>query len=177
MLYLCIIKICNMNRSSFSFSTALFLVVMIALAACGSSKRSTTSRKRTPRTTKPVKKYAVNFTKSTKLSTAMDKARREGKLVFVDIYTDWCAPCKMMDKDVFMDKGIGNYLNNNFVSVKVNAEKGSGPNISQLYGVQVFPTLLFLDVDGKVLTRKDGAAYHSELRRLGDSAMAHQASL
>ena len=166
-----------MTRYAFSLVSVFFLLISMTVSSCGSSKSSTVSKSRTKRTTKPAKQYAVNFSKTTKLSSAMDKAKREGKLVFVDIYTDWCAPCKMMDKDVFMDKGIGDYLNDNFVSIKVNAEKGTGPNISQLYGVQVYPTLLFLDVDGRVLTRKDGAAYHSELRRLGDTAMAQQASL
>ena len=49
--------------------------------------------------------------------------------------------------------------------------KKNGPELSMLYQVYAYPTLLFLDTNGRVLARKDGAAYHSELKDLADSAI------
>ena len=43
----------------------------------------------------------------------------------MDIYTDWCGPCKLMDKNTFQNPDVAQYLNNNFYAVKFNAE---GPN-------------------------------------------------
>ena len=71
-----------------------------------------------------------------------------------------------MDSDVFSDKNNQNFFDDNFVSYKVDAEKGNGPNLSFLYAVKEYPTLLFLDTKGRVLQRKEGAAYHTELMNL-----------
>ena len=76
-----------------------------------------------------------------------------------------------MDKDVFTDKRLGEFFNENFVSAKVNAEKGSGPLIADLYKVPGFPTLLFLDQSGKVLVQKSGLAYQREMYELAEKAI------
>lgn len=114
----------------------------------------------------------VDFVSSDNLTAVLEMAESKDKLVFVDFYTTWCLPCKMMDEDVFPDKGISKLMNDNFVSYKVNAEKGNGPNLAALYQVVAYPTLLFLDGKGNVLVRKEGSAYHSELTTLAEEAMA-----
>lgn len=114
----------------------------------------------------------VDFMDSKLLGTVLERAEAENKLVFVDFYTTWCLPCQLMDEDVFPNKDIGDFMNENFISYKVNAEKGNGVNLRDLYQVQVYPTLLFLDTNGRVLVRKEGAAYHTELRNLGEQALA-----
>lgn len=137
----------------------LFVGLLIFFVSCNSTKKVTTVE-------------GVDFINSEKLTPVLEMADSKNKLVFVDFYTTWCLPCKMMDEDVFPDKGISQLFNDNFVSYKVDAEKGNGPNLALLYQINVYPTLLFLDKDGKVLVRKEGAAYHSELRTLAEEAMA-----
>lgn len=114
----------------------------------------------------------VDFHKNASLMDITEKAASEGKLVFMDIYADWCLPCKLMNEDVYSDKDLSDFLNDNFISIKVNAEKGNGPNMTVLYNVSSFPGLLFLDENGRVLERKEGAAYHTELRQMAERALA-----
>ena len=119
----------------------------------------------------PINNFAFNFVQSDDLSSVLKKAERENKLVFVDVYTTWCLPCKMMDEDVFTHQATADVFNRDFISYKVNAEKSNGPIISFNYDVIKFPTLLFLDSKGKVLERKEGATYHSELLALAKNAL------
>ncbi len=53
-----------------------------------------------------------------------DSLQLKGDLrpLFVDVYTDWCGPCKLMDKTTFHDENIAKYVNENFIPVKFNAE-------------------------------------------------------
>ena len=117
------------------------------------------------------KSEGVKFIKSETLTSVIEQAEAEGKIVFVDFYTTWCAPCKMMDKDVFPDKDIARFFNENFINYKVDAEKGNGRNLAALYQVKAFPTLVWLDHKGRVLERAEGAAYHTELMRLAENAL------
>lgn len=142
----------------------LFSMLSLFLLSCNSTKKVTSTVE------------GVDFVQSENLSSVLEMAGNKDKLVFVDFYTTWCLPCKMMDEDVFPDKGISQLLNDNFINYKVDAEKGNGPNLALLYQVNVYPTLLFLDEDGKVLVRKEGAAYHSEMRSLVDEAMSTNAA-
>lgn len=145
-----------MNKSLF-----LALVLSLFFMSCKGTKYGASPSK-----------AGFNFVQSKTLSNVLDIAEEKNKLVFVDIYTDWCMPCKMMDEDVFSDKALGEYFDQHFISYKVNAEKGTGPNIAFLYEVYAYPTLLFLDAKGKVLSQKVGAAYHTELRNLAAQALA-----
>ncbi|MFK8101830.1 MAG: thioredoxin family protein [Saprospiraceae bacterium] len=144
-----------------------FLILPLFISSCKSSKKSTAS---SPKSTKT--KYGVQFTKSPTLTKILSKAEAENKLVFVDFYTSWCLPCKMMDEDVFPDREIGKFMNKNFISYKVNGEKDNGINLAFLFQVNTYPTLLFIDQKGNVLEKKIGAAYHTELRSMGERAMA-----
>lgn len=144
-----------------------FLLFPLLIASCKSGKKSTASRDRSKK-----EKVGVQFAQSPTLTKVLSQAKAENKLVFVDFYTQWCLPCKMMDEDVFTDREIGKFMNKNFVSYKVDAEKDNGVNLAFVYQVQTYPTLLFMDQQGKVLEKKIGAAYHTELRNMGERAMA-----
>ena len=52
----------------------------------------------------------------------------DGKKFLVDVYTDWCGWCKVMDKQTFSDPEIQAFLNENFHVVKFNAEQRESIN-------------------------------------------------
>ncbi len=54
---------------------------------------------------------------------AVEANKKEKKLIFIDVYTTWCGPCKMMDKYTFADSAVALILNKNFHPVKLNAEQ------------------------------------------------------
>ena len=114
--------------------------------------------------------YGVKFQKSDLLRPLLEKAKKEGKLVFVDFYATWCGPCKVMDKNVLSDKRVGDYFNENFISYKVDAD-GPGSHIAAIYEIKSLPTLLFLDSDGEVLAEKDAALGIRELKSLAQKAL------
>ena len=143
-------------------SWIIILLCALTFAACKSKKNAGLSTKKT----------GIQFTHSETLSDVLDKATAENKLVFVDFYTTWRLPCKLMDQDVFPDRRLGEFMNENFVSYKVNAEQGNGVNLAAIYNIEGYPTLLFLDAKGNVLERKLGAAYQREMYSLGESALS-----
>lgn len=54
---------------------------------------------------------------------AIQKAKSEKRPVFIDVYTDWCGWCKVMDKNTFNDPKVAQLLNEKFYAVKFNAEQ------------------------------------------------------
>ena len=54
---------------------------------------------------------------------AVEKSKTEKKKIFIDVYTDWCGWCKVMDQKTFNQPVIAKYLNDNFYPVKFNAEQ------------------------------------------------------
>ena len=85
------------------------------------------------------------------LGKALEKAKGEGKMVFIDCYTSWCGPCKIMAKEVLPLKEVGNFLNERFVCVKYDMEQGEGPEIAKKYRVDAYPTFLLLNADGSLI--------------------------
>lgn len=100
----------------------------------------------------------IEFTKGT-WKELKAKAAKEDKLIFVDAYAEWCGPCKKMAKDVFTQKEVGDYFNARFVNVKMDMEKGEGIGLSKEFGIQAYPTLLFVNSEGAVVHRAVG--YHT----------------
>ena len=84
------------------------------------------------------------------------KAKKENKIVFIDAYASWCGPCKMMEKNVFTQKAVGDYYNSNFVNARFDMEKGEGREIAAKYGVRSYPTYLFLNGDGELVSQNFG---------------------
>jgi len=56
------------------------------------------------------------------LEEAQELNKKTPKKIIVDLYTDWCGPCKMMERQTFTDPELISYINKNFYAVKFNAE-------------------------------------------------------
>lgn len=89
----------------------------------------------------------VHFEKST-FETALTKAKETDKLLFVDVYTSWCGPCKRMARETFTQNIVGKYFNEHFINYQQDGEKGNGPEIMKKYNIHAVPTFLFLDGNG-----------------------------
>ncbi len=143
------------------------LCLIPCLTACKATKGVSESK------VVPVQdKMNFRHNSSVTLMSVVDLAVNENKLVFVDIYADWCTPCKLMDEDVFSDAEFTKYMKSKFVNYKVDGEKHNGPNLGVMYGVGGFPTLLILDQKGRILERHDGALYQTGLREMAERAIA-----
>ncbi len=95
----------------------------------------------------------------------LETAQSEEKLIFIDAYTTWCGPCKKMTRDIFPLHNVGQFYNENFINVKMDMERGEGVALAEKYDVILYPTLLFIDPDGKIIHR--AAGYHNEKEFLG----------
>ena len=90
------------------------------------------------------------------LGGATSQAKQEGKAMMVDVYTDWCAWCKRLDDDVYTDgKVIAE--SKNFIPLKLNPEKSTeGADFAKKYGVNGYPTILFVDGEGTLISKVVG---------------------
>ena len=102
------------------------------------------------------------------------EAKAQNKLIFVDFYTDWCAPCKFMSINIFPQKEAGVFYNTNFISYKVNAEKGEGPAIAKEYHISGYPTLAYINYNGEVVHRVTSSMDVNELISHGKMALTPQ---
>ena len=81
----------------------------------------------------------------------IEEAKKQNKIIFIDFYTKWCGPCRVMAKKIFPLPEVGKFYNENFICYKVDAEVGEGPELKKKYNVKYYPTFLFVDAKGKVV--------------------------
>lgn len=87
----------------------------------------------------------------------LEAAQKEGKLLFIDFYTEWCGPCKALAKYVFPRKEVGDFMNEHFVCVKIDGkDKGAGEELSKKFEVQGYPTCMIVRPDGTIQHRLVG---------------------
>lgn len=101
----------------------------------------------------------------------LEQAKKENKLIFLDAFASWCGPCKLLDKNVFPKKEVGDYFNANFLNLHIDMEKGEGIEIAKKYGIYSYPTLLFIDGDGKVVYKAAGYMSPQELISIAKEAL------
>lgn len=103
---------------------------------------------------------------------AVAKAKTENKPIFVDLYATWCGPCKVMAKNVFTDKNVGDKFNASFVNYKIDAEKGEGLTLAKKYKITGYPTFIFVDPSNeKEIYRVMGAMSPPEFTQEADKAL------
>lgn len=107
------------------------------------------------------------------MDEALAAQKKKAKPIFMDVYTDWCGPCKMLDKNTFHDAEVVKYINENYYAVKFNAEgntevnyKGKkytnpqfDPNrkgrnaqheFAGLLGIRAYPSMMVFNTKGDV---------------------------
>lgn len=96
------------------------------------------------------------------------KAKNEGKYIFIDAFATWCGPCKKMDRETYIDTAVGALFNQRFLAVKVQMDKTDkdndevkrwykdAVNMMKEYQIRAYPTLIFLSPDGEVVNKLSG---------------------
>lgn len=106
---------------------------------------------------------------------ALEAQKKKPKKIFMDVYTNWCGPCQMLEKNTFKNKDVAKYISENYYAVKFNAEgneivnykgqkfenKGYDPAksnrrnsvhpFSMYLQVQAYPTMIFFDEKGEYI--------------------------
>lgn len=101
----------------------------------------------------------------------LTKAQQEQKLIFMDCYTSWCGPCKLLAKNVFTQDNVADFFNTHFINVSMDMEKGEGKALQQKYQIEAYPTLLLLDAQGEEVFRSVGGCSAQTLLSNFSSAM------
>lgn len=90
--------------------------------------------------------------KTLSLAEALATARTQNSIVVLDVYADWCGPCHKYDDEVFNRDDVSDALGN-AITVRIDGEKGEGPELVKRYHVVGYPTILFLAPDGQEIDR------------------------
>lgn len=132
---------------------------------------------------------AYNFTSSSKSTTinsdkeegihffngtwnqALIIAKKENKIIFLDTYAKWCGPCNLLKNKTFKDKYVADYFNEHFINVAVDAEEGEGIKLVEKYGVEAYPTLIFINSDGTLIGKTMGYYKAPNFLELGEKVI------
>jgi thiol:disulfide interchange protein len=96
---------------------------------------------------------------------ALEQALEQQKFVLLDFTASWCLPCKKMDLETFPDTSLGSFVNQHFVSFKVNTDHASGKALAKQFKVKAYPTILILDEKQRIVRRLVGFQSASKLLR------------
>lgn len=101
-------------------------------------------------------------TEGTTLEAAAAKAKGAGKLVFLDCFTQWCGPCKMMARDVFTTQQVGDFMNPNYVSLKIDMESEYGAPLAKKLQISAYPTFIIFNGEAQEIGRFLGSCTPEE---------------
>lgn len=111
----------------------------------------------------------IHFEQGLSWQEIKSKAKAEGKPIFMDCYATWCGPCKFMSQNIFTQNVVGDFMNENFISVAVQMDRISKDGdetkkwyadaaaLGEKYSIGAYPTYLFFGPDGQPLHRVVGA--------------------
>src|SRR5437899_6475524 len=87
---------------------------------------------------------------------AIARAQAEKKLIIADMFTDWCALCKDMDRETFGDSKVIRTMADKYVWLKLNTEtEEDGERLQEEFAILTYPTVLILDGSGEEVDRVD----------------------
>lgn len=117
---------------------------------------------------------------------AVEKSKLSKKKIFIDVFTDWCGWCKVMDKNTFSEPHVAKILNEDFYPVKFNAEQredivfnghtfkfvangtsGVHQLAASLLNNQLgYPTVVFLDEEFRIIQPLSGYQKAEEFHKI-----------
>lgn len=98
--------------------TYILLVLVLSLGACadlGFNKKESSTQEPKVETIDTVLTWH-------NMEKGIELAQKEGKNIFIDVYTDWCGYCKKMDAYTFSNPSVMSALNKDYITVKLNGE-------------------------------------------------------
>ena len=101
----------------------------------------------------------------------LNKAKKDNKLIFLDAFASWCGPCKLLERNVFPQKEVGEFYNKNFINSRFDMEKGEGRDIARKYGINSYPSLLFINGNGEVVFKGMGYMDVSDFLGMGKDVL------
>lgn len=104
-------------------------------------------------------------------------AKQQNKPVFVDVFTQSCGPCKIMDREVFSDVELGKYMNDSLISVKMDVGVKENRWVLAKYQINAFPTFLYFSPEGDMVFKSTGRSDISGFKQLTRDILSKMPSL
>lgn len=94
----------------------------------------------------------ISFEKLT-LTQAMERAKAEKKLIYVDLSATWCGPCQQLKKTTFPNEMVSNFMNKNFINIAFECDKDEeiSKEYRNKYRSSAFPTHLIINETGELV--------------------------
>lgn len=120
------------------------------------------------------------------MNEALAAQEKEPRKLLVDVYTKWCGPCKMMDRNTFSNKKVAEFINANYYAVKFDAEgteevsyggktytnpdynpnrkgRNATHQFSRALGVNAYPSIVYFREDGGLIQAVPGYRTPSQI--------------
>ena len=94
----------------------------------------------------------------------MARGKFENKRIFIHFWAEWCAACKTMEKNTFSDPDVVAALNEDFIPVKVNADREV--TTASMYRVQALPDNWFIAANGEIIGNRPGYIPPDQLKTI-----------
>ena len=110
--------------------------------------------------------YAGGENWLTDYETAVEKAKKENKLILIEFHgSDWCPPCIKLNKEILSTDSFKSLAEESLVLVDADfprktslpeAQQNHNDQLAQKFGARYFPTVLLVNAEGKVLDKMVG---------------------
>jgi thioredoxin-related protein len=90
----------------------------------------------------------------TSFKEGIERSKSENKKIYLHFYANWCGACRIMESKTFTDPAVIAYINENFIPIKVNADREQ--EAANLFRVRALPDNWFIDEAGKPIGHRPG---------------------